>query len=48
VKIYVAVVEELRDKEREDETQFPTKIGAKTSLVLSYFVLKNFIPQLSI
>jgi hypothetical protein len=29
VKIYVAAVEALRKKERGDETQFTTKIGAK-------------------
>jgi hypothetical protein len=30
VKIYVAPVEEaLREKERQDETQFSTKIGGK-------------------
>ncbi len=34
VKIYVAPVEELRKKERRDETQFTTKIGGKTSLGL--------------
>ncbi len=39
MKIYVAVVEALRKKERGDETQFPTKISAKTSFVPSYFVL---------
>jgi len=27
VKIYVTAVEELRKEEREDETQFTTKIG---------------------
>jgi hypothetical protein len=32
VKIYVAVGEALRKKERQDETQFTTKIGGKTSL----------------
>ncbi len=32
-------------KERGDETQFPTKIGRKTSLGLSYFLLENFIPS---
>jgi hypothetical protein len=31
VKIYVAAVNELRKKEREDETQFTTKIAGKTS-----------------
>jgi hypothetical protein len=37
VKIYVAAVEAFRKKEREDETQFTTKIGGKTSLGPSYF-----------
>jgi len=32
LKIYVAAVEALRKKEREDETQFTTKIGGKISL----------------
>jgi hypothetical protein len=39
VKIYVAAVEVLRKKERQDETEFTTKIGGKTSLGPSYFVL---------
>jgi hypothetical protein len=40
VKIYVAAVEEaLRKEERGDETQFTTKIGGKTSLGSSSFVL---------
>jgi hypothetical protein len=40
VKIYVAAMErEPRRKERGDETQFTTKIGGKTSLGPSYFVL---------
>ncbi len=30
--------------ERQDEIQFTTKIGGKTSLGPSYFVLQNFIP----
>ncbi len=38
MKIYGAVVEVLRKREREDETQFTTKIGGKTSLGPSYFV----------
>ncbi len=29
MKIYVAVLEALRKKERRDETQFTTKIGGK-------------------
>jgi hypothetical protein len=39
VKIYVAAVEALRKKERQDETQFITKIGGKTSLGPNYFSL---------
>ncbi len=39
VKIYAAVVEALRKKERQDETQFTTKIGEKTSLGPSYFTV---------
>ncbi len=39
VKVYIASVEALRKKERQDETQFTTKIGGKTSLGLSYFIL---------
>jgi hypothetical protein len=39
VKIYVAAVEALKKKERQDETQFTTKIGGKTTLGPSYFLL---------
>ncbi len=39
VQINVAAVEALGKKERGDETQFTTKIGGKTSLGPSYFVL---------
>jgi hypothetical protein len=39
MKIYVTAVEALRKKERGDETQYTTKIGGKTSLGPSYFVL---------
>jgi hypothetical protein len=39
--IYVAAVEALRKKERQDETQIPTKIGGKTSLGPIYLVLYN-------
>ncbi len=39
VKIYVAAVETLRKKERDNETQFTTKIGGKISLGPSYFIL---------
>jgi hypothetical protein len=38
VKIYVAVVQTLRKKETQDETQFITKLGGKTSLGPSYFI----------
>jgi len=36
---YVAALEALRKKERQDETQFTTKMAGKTSLRPSYFVL---------
>jgi hypothetical protein len=39
VKICVAAVEMLMKKERQDETQFTTKIGGKTSLDPNYFAL---------
>jgi len=39
VRIYVAAMEALRKKERQDETQFTTKIGGKSSLGPSCFVL---------
>jgi hypothetical protein len=39
VKIYVAALKALTKKERWDETQFTTKIGGKSSLAPSYFVL---------
>jgi hypothetical protein len=39
VKIYVAAVQALRKMERQDETQFTTKIGGKSSLGPSYFHL---------
>jgi len=40
VKIYVAAAQQaLKKKETQDETQFTTKIGGKTSLGPSYFLL---------
>jgi len=39
LKIHVAAVKALRKKERGDKTQFTTKIGGRTSLGPSYFVL---------
>jgi len=38
MKKYVATMEALRKKERQDETQFITKIAGKTSLGPSYWV----------
>jgi hypothetical protein len=38
-KIYVVAVEALRKKERQDETQFTTKTGGKSSFGPSYFLL---------
>ncbi len=45
VKKYVAAVKALRENERGDQTRFTTKIGGRTSLGFSYFVLYNFIPS---
>jgi hypothetical protein len=39
VKIYVTVVQTLRKKETQDETQLTTKIGGNTSLGPSNFLL---------
>ncbi len=39
MKIYVAAVEALKKKEKQDETQFNIKIGGKTSLGASYYAL---------
>ncbi len=39
MKIYVAAVDALRKKERQDETQFTTTIGGKTRLDPNYFIL---------
>jgi hypothetical protein len=45
--MYLVAVEALKKKERQDETQFITKIGGKTSLGPSYFVVcKPFIPYI--
>ncbi len=43
MKIYVAVVKALREKERGDETQFTIKIGGKTSLGPNYFIVYGYI-----
>jgi hypothetical protein len=40
MKMYVAAVEALRKKERQDETKFTNKIGEQTSLGPSYLVCK--------
>jgi hypothetical protein len=42
VKIYVALVEALEKKERQDETQLNTRIGGKTSLGPSYYCIYSF------
>jgi NADH:ubiquinone oxidoreductase subunit 6 (subunit J) len=39
VKIYVTAVQALRLKETQNETQFTTGTGGKTSLGPSYFLL---------
>jgi hypothetical protein len=39
VKIYVTIVQMLMKKETQDENSFATKIGGKTSLGSSYFLL---------
>ncbi len=39
MKIHVAVVQALRKKETQDDTQFTTKIGGKSSLGTNYFPL---------
>jgi hypothetical protein len=42
VKIYVTVVQALWQKETQDETQFITEIGGKTSLGPSNFLFVKF------
>jgi hypothetical protein len=44
VKIYAATVEGLMKKERQDETQFTTKFGGKTSLGPSFPFVKFSFP----
>jgi hypothetical protein len=44
VKIYVAAVQAPRKKETQDETQFPTKLGGKTSLGPCYFQCSAVLP----
>ncbi len=45
-KYVAAAVEAPMERERQDETQFTTKIGGKTSLGPSYFLFcKIFIPN---
>jgi hypothetical protein len=39
MKIYYVVVQVFMKRETQDETQFATKIGVKTSLGSSYFLL---------
>jgi hypothetical protein len=45
MKIYVAAVEALRKKERQDETEFTTKIASKTSLDPVIVFGEIFIPN---
>ncbi len=40
MKIFVAAGQAARKKEREDEAQFTTKIGGKTSFVKFYSQLR--------
>jgi hypothetical protein len=40
VKLYVAAVEAVSKKEKQDETQFTTKIAGKTSFGPNYFALQ--------
>ncbi len=42
MKIYVAAVEALKNKERQDETQFTTKTGGKTSFGSQLFCFVKF------
>jgi hypothetical protein len=42
VKIYVAAVEALRKKERQDETQFTTKIDGFLSFIPSWMLIYFF------
>jgi hypothetical protein len=44
VKTYVAAEEAPRLKERQDETQFTTKIGGKTSLGPSFLLSQISFP----
>jgi hypothetical protein len=43
--MYVATVEALRKKERQDETQFTIKFGVKISLGPVISLCKIFIPS---
>ncbi len=42
MKIYVAAAEALRKEDKQDETQFTTKIGGKTSLGPKLFCFVKF------
>jgi hypothetical protein len=44
--MYVAA--SAQEKETQDEAQFTTKLGGKTSLGPSYFLLQNFHSQLRV
>ncbi len=42
LKIYVAAVEALRKKERQDETRFTTKIDGFLSFILRWMLMSFF------
>jgi hypothetical protein len=48
MKIYAATVQALMKKGTQDETQFTTKTGGKTSLGPSYVLLQNYHSQLHV
>ncbi len=45
MKIYVAAVEALREKERQDETQFTTKIDGFLSFIPPWMLMYFFKSQ---
>jgi hypothetical protein len=47
VKIYVAAVEALRKKERQDETQFTTKVDSFLRLFSMFFLLYSLMSILT-
>ncbi len=47
MKIYVAAVEALRKKERQDETQFTTKVDSFLRLFSMFFLLYSLMSILT-